>query len=61
MDVFDTLAWTEILVKTTFFCTPTLTVPHTLFFLLDVMIAQKKKLHVLFTSQINIEWIQASP
>jgi hypothetical protein len=55
MDVFDTLAWTEILVKTTFFCTPTLTVPHTLFFLLDVMIAQKKKLLVLFTSQINIE------
>jgi hypothetical protein len=28
MDLFDTLTWAEILVKTTFLGTPTLTVPH---------------------------------
>jgi hypothetical protein len=28
MDLFDTLTWAEILVKTTFLGTPTLTVPN---------------------------------
>jgi hypothetical protein len=28
MDLFDTLTWVEILVKTTFLDTPTLTVPY---------------------------------
>jgi hypothetical protein len=33
---------------------------HMLFFLQDVMIARKTKFLILFTSQINIEWIKAS-
>jgi hypothetical protein len=30
MDLFDTLIWVEILVKTTFLGTPTLTIPNTI-------------------------------